>query len=94
MSDVPKTVDETPAPAAEPVPVPAASETAKPSEPTAESEPSATMKPSEGEATTVTGDAGPAAAKEETAKASTDEAVGAAPTTDGVLGYKIPGFMP
>jgi len=94
MSDVPKTVDETPAPAAEPVPVPEAAEPPKPSEPTAESEPSATVKASEGEATAVTGDAAPAAPKDETAKASTDEPAEATPTTEGVLGYKIPSFIP
>jgi hypothetical protein len=93
MSDVPKTVEDTPAPAAEPTPVVDATEAAKPSEATAESEPSATVKSSEAEATAVGNDAVPAPAKEETPKDS-EAAVEATPASEGLLGYKAPGIFP
>lgn len=95
MSGIPKTVEETPAPAVEQTPVVEATDTAKPSEPAVDSEPSATMKPSEEATTTAGGDAAPVPAKEETVKADKNEAVvKATPTTEGVLGYKTPGFIP
>jgi hypothetical protein len=95
MSDVPKAVDETPAPAAEQTPVLGPTDAAKPSETTTESEPSGAMKPSEAEATVVGTDAAPVPAKDEAAKADKNEAVvEATPTTEGLLGYKTPGFIP
>lgn len=92
MSDVPKTVEDTPAPAAEPTPVVEATEAAKPSEATAESEPSATVKPNEAEAAAVGGDAVPAP-KEETPKDS-EAVVEATPASEGTLGYKASGIFP
>jgi hypothetical protein len=95
MSDVPKTVEETPAPAVEHTPVFEATEAAKPSDTTVESEPSAVVKPSEAEATIVGGDAVPVPAKEETLEADKGETVvEATPTAEGVLGYKAPGLIP
>jgi hypothetical protein len=93
MSDVPKTVEDAPAPAAEPTPVAEATEAAKPSEATAESEPSATVKPNEAEAAAVGDNAVPAPTKEETLKDG-EAAVEATPAADGLLGYKAPGIFP
>ena len=93
MSDVPKTVEDTPMPAAEPTPVVEATEAAKPSEATADSEPNATVKPNEAEAAAVGDDAVPAPAKEETPKDS-EATVEATPASEGLLGYKAPGLLP
>ena len=95
MSDVPNTVEEMPAPAVEHTPVFEATEAAKPSETNVESEPSAVMKPSEAEATIVGGEATPIHAKEEAVNGDNSEAViEGAPTSEGLLGYKTPGFIP
>jgi hypothetical protein len=93
MSDAPKTVEDTPAPAAEPTPVVEATEAAKPSDPTAESERSATVKPNEAEVAAVGDDAVPAPPKEETLKDS-EAAAEATPASEGTLGYKAPGIFP
>jgi hypothetical protein len=93
MSDVPKTVEDTPAPAAETTPVVEATEAAKPSEATVESEPSATVKPNEAEAAAVGDDAVTAPTKEETPKDS-EAAAEATPASEGLLGYKAPGIFP
>ena len=93
MSDVPTTVEDTPAPAAEPTPVVEATEAAKPSEATAESEPSATVKPNEAEAAAVGDDAVPAPTKEEPPKDS-EAADEATPASEGLLGYKASGLLP
>jgi|HubBroStandDraft_6_1064221.scaffolds.fasta_scaffold1309290_1 hypothetical protein len=93
MSDVPKTVQDTPAPAAETTPVVEATEAAKPSEATAESEPSTAVKSNEAEAAAVSDDAVPAPTKEETPKDS-EATVEATPASEGLLGYKAPGIFP
>ena len=92
MSDVPKTVQDTPAPAAETTPVVEATEAAKPSE-AKESESSATVKPNEAEAAAVGDDAVTAPTKEETPKDS-EAAVETTPASEGLLGYKAPGIFP
>ena len=93
MSDVPKTVEDTPASAAEPTPVVEATEAAKPSEATAESEPSTAVKPNEVEAAAVGGDAVPAPPKDETPKNS-ETAAEVTPASEGALGYKASGIFP
>lgn len=93
MSDVPKTVEDTPAPVAEPTLVVDATEAAKPSDVTAESEPSATVKTNEAEAAAVGDDAVPAPTKEEPPKDS-EAADEATPASEGLLGYKASGLFP
>jgi hypothetical protein len=94
MSEIPKTVEDTAAPATEPTPVVEATEAAKPSEATAESEPSATAKPNEAEAAAVGDEAVPAPPKEETPPKDSKATVEATPATEGTLGYKASGFIP
>ena len=68
---------------------------AKPSETIAESEPTATtIMPSDRNATVVGSGAEPVAAEENVHANKSEDVVDATPISEGVLGYKTPGFIP